>query len=124
MKNTKKKYLSVATLHASSWPRYVSKPGNEMKPFSTALPTIFLDQVYGSNGNLVSGNPRKSGLVANGGQTADDIHFSFVGRYKEAYRLELEHFVDLMTGGNTTSWVFGKLLTCRAASCAPPSIIE
>lgn len=56
-------------------------------------------QIYGSEGNLISDNPRKSALVTNGSMQADNIHYSFKTRYADAYKVELAHFVSLVRGG-------------------------
>nr|CAB3220832.1 trans-1,2-dihydrobenzene-1,2-diol dehydrogenase [Phallusia mammillata] len=57
-------------------------------------------QLYGSKGNLISGNPRKSGLISDGGNVNDDIFYSFTDRYEKAYIQELVHFVELMENPN------------------------
>jgi len=56
-------------------------------------------QIYGSEGNLISDNPRKSALTMNGAKQVEDIHYSFKTRYTDAYKCELAHFVDMVRGG-------------------------
>jgi len=58
-------------------------------------------QIYGSEGNIISDNQRKSSLTMNGGMKQDDIHFSFVTRYADAYKQELQHFFSLVRGDET-----------------------
>ena len=68
------------------------------RPSPLLIPSADSFQIYGSEGNLISGNPRKSALTLNGSKQLDDIHYSFKSRYTEAYKVELDHFVEMVRG--------------------------
>jgi len=71
-------------------------------------------QIYGSEGNLISGNPRKSALTLNGSKQLDDIHYSFKSRYTEAYKVELDHFVEMVRGGKRDECMIKAMDTIKA----------
>jgi myo-inositol 2-dehydrogenase/D-chiro-inositol 1-dehydrogenase len=60
-------------------------------------------EVHGDNGMLQAENKHPTSVVLSNreGTHLDTINYTFTDRYPEAYRLELEHFIDLMTGKET-----------------------
>lgn len=57
-------------------------------------------QVFGTKGMLTSGNQSSSTLVLQdlSGIVHEPIIEGFLERYKESYKLELEHFLDVIEG--------------------------
>ena len=57
-------------------------------------------EAFGSQGVALVGNPRVDTVQvwAEDGARASPIHLDFMGRYAEAYRAELDHFADVLSG--------------------------
>ncbi|XP_070561824.1 myo-inositol 2-dehydrogenase-like [Ptychodera flava] len=57
-------------------------------------------EVFGSKGMLETSNTRPCEVSSHGnaGTKQDNIHASFEQRYDHSYKLELEHFLDVVTG--------------------------
>lgn len=68
-----------------------------------AIITVILDQrieVHATGGMLQADNARETTLIRStvDGRTIDPNCYSFPQRYRDAYRLELEHFVNVVLG--------------------------
>ena len=61
---------------------------------------ISVCQVFGEKGMLQSANlcPTSTVFTDDEGAVADPFHYDFCTRYNNAYRLELEHFIDVLQG--------------------------
>ena len=62
---------------------------------------VFSPQVFGSNGMLETRNNSKINLVGHlgkNGASSDPVPFSFPQRYADAYREELDYFIDYVLG--------------------------
>ena len=61
---------------------------------------IFCVQVVGTDAMITTDNkrPLEFTMWTGKGSTTDPIYQGFVDRYAESYRLELEHFLDVLEG--------------------------
>ena len=80
-------------------------------------------EVFGSEGMVQSKNPSASAvLVSNGKGISDDIlESSFNTRYEVAYKLELDHFVDAIHGGDLKVRKDETLAACKVAQACEDS---
>lgn len=69
-------------------------------------------EAFGSGGALRVGNLHPNGVEQWGesGSRAEPIHYAFPDRYRDAYRLELDHFADMMENGAAPSTSVGDAL--------------
>ncbi|XP_070561825.1 uncharacterized oxidoreductase YrbE-like [Ptychodera flava] len=80
-------------------------------------------EVFGSKGMLETHNTRPYEVTSHvsAGTVDDKIHTSFVERYDQSYKLELEHFLDILTGKETQVEITSKdtiLCSLLAEACS------
>ena len=80
-------------------------------------------EVLGSKGMMQSKNPPVSAVcVSNGDGISDDVcHFSFNTRYADAYKRELDHFLDSINGGELMVTKEETLAACKVAQACEDS---
>ena len=80
-------------------------------------------EVFGSEGMVQSKNPSASAVsVSNRKGISDDIlESSFNTRYEDAYKLELDHFVDAIRGGDLKVKRDETLAACKVAQACEDS---
>jgi myo-inositol 2-dehydrogenase / D-chiro-inositol 1-dehydrogenase len=77
-------------------------------------------EAYGSNGLATAGNPARDTVQAwnDDGSSGAPIAPGFAVRYADAYRLQLDHFVDVARGHSASRATFADGVTALALADA------
>ncbi len=83
-------------------------------------------EVFGSQGMLHLNNQRRTEVKQQSlrGQIADDIHYSFVERYRDSYRHELRHFFTSISANNVSPGLDDAIAAVNIATAAQTSLSE